>query len=264
MSTRLRLDLAYDGTEFHGWARQTGLRTVQGELEAALSRVVRRPVPVTVAGRTDAGVHARGQVAHLELEEPELEAVTVRRLNAVLPEDLRVLAVAAAEPGFDARFGALWRRYCYRIADHPAVQDPLERRYTWWTPPLEIEPMAASAVTLLGEHDFRAYCIPRPGASTVRTLQELEVKRVSPGRVEIWVQADAFCHRMVRFLVGALTMVGRGRRPQAWPGQILAAGERESAVQVAPARGLTLEQVAYPKGSAALQIQAQNARVYRG
>ncbi|MDR3107600.1 MAG: tRNA pseudouridine synthase A, partial [Bifidobacteriaceae bacterium] len=212
MSSRIRLDLAYDGAGFHGWAQQVGLRTVQGEVESALARIVRRPVALTVAGRTDTGVHARGQVAHLDLSEAELTrlagrsgtAPTVdalaRRLNAVLPGDVRVLVASAVGDGFDARFSALWRRYRYRIADQTSLQDPLERGFTWWTRPLEEAAMAAAAGPLLGEHDFAPYCVPREGASSVRTLLALDVERVGPGRIDLWAQADAFCHHMVRFL----------------------------------------------------------------
>lgn len=273
-SGRVRLELAYDGGGFHGWAAQPGLRTVQGELEAALERLIRRPVPVTVAGRTDAGVHARGQVVHVDLAQGELArlagraevsaAPLVRRLNAVLPNDVRVTGGEPVGDGFDARFAALWRRYRYRIADQPAAQDPIERGFTWWTRPLEAEAMARAAAPLLGEHDFAAFCVPRAGASTVRTLLELGVRRSGPGRVEFTVKADAFCHHMVRFLVGALAAVGAGRQGADWPERVLAGGERPPQVQLAPAHGLILEEVAYPVGDAAQAAQAARARVYRG
>jgi tRNA pseudouridine38-40 synthase len=264
--------LAYDGTGCHGWAIQPGLRTVEGEFSAALERIVRRPVGLSVAGRTDAGVHARGQVAHLDLSEPELLSLNgrqgsspnaetlVRRLNAVLPNDLRVLRGELVPESFDARFSALWRRYRYRVADQTVAQDPLRRTQTWWTRPLDVEAMSQAAEPLTGEHDFAAYCVPRQGASTVRTLYELRAERVGPGRIDVWAQAGAFCHHMVRFLVGALVTVGQGRRPPAWATQVLASGQRDGSVPLAPAHGLTLEQVAYPAGAAALAAQATKAR----
>ncbi|MDR0592866.1 MAG: tRNA pseudouridine(38-40) synthase TruA [Bifidobacteriaceae bacterium] len=272
MSVRVRLDLAYDGAGFHGWAAQTGQRTVQGELEAALARIIRRPAPVTVAGRTDAGVHALGQVAHLDLAVAEVARLAgrsdaglaveplARRLNAVLANDLRVIAATPVGEGFDARFSALWRRYRYRIADQAFAHDPLERGRTWWTRPLDAAAMAASAPPLLGEHDFAAFCVPRQGASTVRELMELEVQRIGPGRIDICVRADAFCHHMVRFLTGALAAVGAGRQDPAWPALVLASAHRPSQVQLAPAHGLTLEQVAYPPTDPLQAAQAHLSR----
>ncbi|MDR2377861.1 MAG: tRNA pseudouridine(38-40) synthase TruA, partial [Bifidobacteriaceae bacterium] len=272
---------AYDGAGFHGWAAQVGQRTVQGELERALERLIRRPVAVTVAGRTDAGVHARGQVAHLDLAESELSrlagrsdppaspdppagaAPLARRLNAVLADDVRVLGAALVGDGFDARFSALWRRYRYRVADRDAERDPLERGRTWWTRPLDSASMAAAAPPLLGEHDFAPFCVPRPGASTIRSLFELDVRRINPGRIDISVKADAFCHHMVRFIVGALAGVGAGRHGPDWPGQVLAGGRRPPEVQLAPAHGLTLEEVAYPSDDAAQAARAARARAHR-
>ncbi|MDR1189679.1 MAG: tRNA pseudouridine(38-40) synthase TruA [Bifidobacteriaceae bacterium] len=275
MTKRIRLDLAYDGAGFHGWAAQIGLRTAQGELEAALERLIRRPVAVTVAGRTDTGVNARGQVVHLDLADAEIARLAgrgdptalttplVRRLNAVLAPDLRVLAGSAVDHGFDARFSALWRRYRYRIADRTDRQDPLERGVTWWTRPLDAAAMGAATAPLLGEHDFAPYCVPREGASTVRTLLELDVQRIDPGRIDVWVKADAFCHHMVRFLVGALATVGAGRYDTDWPAQVLASGVRPPQVQLAPAHGLTLEEVAYPPDGPAQRDQARRARTHR-
>jgi tRNA pseudouridine38-40 synthase len=264
----VRLDLGYDGTEFHGWAAQPGLRTVEGTLGQALAKIIRRPVGLTVAGRTDAGVHARGQVAHLDLTEAELGRLTglealARRLNAVLPDDVRVWAASAPGAEFDARFSALWREYRYRIADQRAACDPLERAFTWWTAPLDAAAIAQAGRALVGEHDFTAFCVPRPGASNVREVLKLRVERVGPGRLEIWARADAFCHRMVRFTVGALVAVGRGRRPVRWVGEVLAARRRDSAVEAAPARGLTLERVAYPTNPADLAVRAAQTRSRR-
>jgi tRNA pseudouridine38-40 synthase len=262
---RLRIDLSYDGTDFHGWATQPGLRTVQGMLEAALATVLRLP-PVTLvcAGRTDTGVHARGQVVHLDLPEGSAyDEKLLRRLNGILPNDVRVTAVAPAAAGFDARFSAAWRRYAYRVADGPALADPLTRGHVlWWPRPLEVEAMAAASAPLLGLHDFAAFCKQREGATTVRTLLDLGWRRNADGLVVATVRADAFCHHMVRSLVGCLLAVGEGRRPVTWPAEVLAAAVRDPAVAVVAAHGLTLEEVAYPDG-AELAAQAERARVKR-
>ncbi len=272
---RLRLDLAYDGTDFHGWATQPSLRTVQGSLEAALAQVLRLPaVPVTCAGRTDTGVHARGQVVHLDVEPGVLAAVAgrsaepppqtlLRRLNGVLPDDVRVLRAAEAVPGFDARFSARWRRYAYRIADAPHLVDPLARRSVLaWPRTLDVDAMNAAAAGLTGEHDFAAYCKKRAGASTVRTLLELTWHRDAAGRAVATVRADAFCHHMVRALVGAMVAVGERRRPPEWPGGVLAGRVRDPGVTVVHAHGLTLEEVAYPPDDE-LDAQARRTRVFR-
>lgn len=253
---RLRIDLAYDGTEFSGWATQPNRRTVQGELEAALTRVARLDTParLTVAGRTDAGVHARGQVAHLDLDLARWERVRDSigdRLAGVLPADLRVWRVAPAPPGFDARFAALSRRYAYRVADGPYGVDPLRRWDTHWHDrPLDLDALNAASALLLGEHDFAAFCRRREGATTIRRLLRLAWERDAGGLAVATVEADAFCHSMVRALVGALLPVGDGRRPIQWPGEVLASAVRHSGVMVAPARGLTLEEVRYPDDAA--------------
>ncbi|WP_182114283.1 MULTISPECIES: tRNA pseudouridine(38-40) synthase TruA [unclassified Actinotalea] len=274
---RVRLDLAYDGTEFAGWATQPGLRTVQGTLEAALGTVLRCPPPrLTVAGRTDAGVHARGQVAHVDLDPAAWDAVRgrmtsepgealVRRLAGVLPPDVVVHRAAPAAPGFDARFSALHRRYAYRIADDPARVDPLRRHLVVrHRVALDAAAMQEAAAALVGRHDFAAFCRPREGATTIRTLQVLTVERPAHGPdvglVVVGVQADAFCHSMVRALVGALTAVGDGRRPADWPAGLLASGRREGVV--APAGGLCLEEVAYPP-DAELAARAARTRARR-
>jgi len=272
---RLRLDLAYDGTDFHGWATQPGLRTVQGTLEAALAQVLRLPAaPVTCAGRTDTGVHARGQVVHLDLEQaalvasagrstqPPVEAL-LRRLNGILPADVRVHRASEAPAGFDARFSAVWRRYAYRIADAPELVDPLVRRSVLaWPRPLDLDAMNQAAATLTGEHDFAAYCKKREGATTIRTLHELAWRRDERGRAVATVRADAFCHNMVRSLVGAMVAVGEHRREPSWAYDVLRAGLRDAGVTVVHAHGLTLEEVAYPP-DAELAAQAQAARVVR-
>ena len=257
---RIRLDLSYDGTGFAGWAGQPALRTIQGTVEAALGTVLRCPPPrLTVAGRTDAGVHARGQVAHLDLDPETWTAVqgrmtgpgeaVVRRMAGVLPRDVVVRRAVLAPEGFDARFGALFRRYAYRLADDPLHVDPLRRHeVVRHGLPLDVAAMERSAAMMIGRHDFAAYCRPREGATTIRTLEDLHVLRPTDGPdaglVVAVVQADAFCHSMVRSLVGALLAVGEGRRREDWPAELLAGTDRQAVV--AHAHGLTLEHVAYP------------------
>ncbi len=264
---RLRIDLAYDGTGFRGWAAQPGLRTVQGELTAALSTVLRRQdVAVVCAGRTDAGVHARGQVVHTDLPNGVPDKLA-RRLNGVLPPDVRVRRVAEAAPGFDARFGALWRRYAYRVADSVEVVDPLTRAHVLaWPRPLDLALMNDASALLVGQHDFAAFCKQREGATTIRTLLELSWERDEAGVAVGTVKADAFCHSMVRALVGCLLAVGEGRRPAAWVGEVLRAGRREGAAAVVHAHGLTLEEVAYPADDelAARAVQTMAKRVAAG
>ena len=245
---RLRIDLSYDGTDFRGWATQPGLRTVQGELTGALATILRTPeVAVVCAGRTDSGVHARGQVVHTDVPDTTEPADLARRLNGVLPADVRVRRVVEAPPGFDARFGALWRRYAYRVADRVDLLDPLTRAHVLtWARPLDLDLMNQASTLLLGRHDFAAFCKQREGATTIRTLLDLEWGRDDAGVVVGTVRADAFCHSMVRALVGCLLAVGDGRRPPQWVGEVLQAGRREGAAAVVHAHGLTLEEVAYP------------------
>lgn len=250
--TRLRLDIGYDGAEFAGWARQPDQRTVQGVIEEALGRILRLdPAPgLTVAGRTDSGVHARGQVAHVVVPASAYALVAdtlPRRLAGLLPPDVRVRRVGVAPEGFDARFSALSRRYAYRVCDDPVGVDPLERHRVLSHPrPLDLDRMNAAAATLLGEHDFAAYCRRREGATTIRRLLRCEWERVERRVAVVTVEADAFCHSMVRALVGALLAVGDGRKPVDWPAQVLGRGLRDPAVHVAPAYGLCLEEVRYP------------------
>ena len=286
---RVRLAISYDGTAFSGWAVQPDLRTVQGVVEQALGTVLRLhgEVRLTVAGRTDAGVHARGQVAHVDVPQRAWRDVVgrsdrspaealVARLAGVLgrggaprgASDVVVHEAAEAPPGFDARFSAVWRRYRYRIADGDTRRDPLRRHdVLWHTAPLDVEAMDTAAGWLCGEYDFAAYCKPREGATTIRTLQMMRWRRVPEaerdgGLVVADVRADAFCHSMVRALVGASLAVGEGRRPVSWPAEVLAAGLRDPAVGVAPAHGLTLEEVGYPPDAdlAARARQARNVR----
>jgi tRNA pseudouridine38-40 synthase len=262
----VRLDIAYDGSGFSGWARQSGLRTVQGELEGRLAELFHRTgatPALTVAGRTDVGVHATGQVAHVDLGPDELAvldrvrgdaptrgaASLARRLNGIAGpvSDVVVTASAAAPVGFDARFAALWRRYAYRVADARAWHDPRARAYTLWHPrDLDEQAMDAAAGSLLGLHDFAAFCRPREGATTIRTLQEFSWRRDADGVLVAEVRADAFCHSMVRALVGACIAAGEGRLGDGAAAALRDAGARTSAFKVVPARGLTLVEVGYP------------------
>jgi len=249
---RVRIDLSYDGTGFSGWAAQPGRRTVEGVLSETLGHVLRLPEAprLTVAGRTDTGVHARGQVAHADLPDTAWAAAAdaaTRRLSRALPPDIRARSVTPAPAGFDARFSALWRRYSYRVCDDPAAADPLRRHETLWYPRgLDLAAMNAAAAALAGEHDFAAFCRRREGATTVRALRRLDWERDTEGVAVACVVADAFCHNMVRALVGALLAVGDGSRPRSWPAAVLAAAVRDPAVRVVPPHGLCLEEVRYP------------------
>lgn len=264
--TRYRIDLGYDGAGFHGWAAQTGLRTVQGELEAWIARVLRLPTSptLTCAGRTDAGVHARGQVAHLDLELPDPAAVAVeleRRLRRALPDDLAVYRVSLAPPGFDARFSAIWRRYAYRLSDQ--VMDPLLRHTTTRIRgTVDLELLNQAAQLLLGLHDFAAFCRARPGATTIRQLNHLRADRLADGRIEVGLQADAFCHSMVRSVVGALSEVATGRRTLEWLAGLVDTNHRSAEVPVLAAHGLVLEEVGYPEPDQ-LAARAAQARARR-
>ncbi|MFP3988505.1 tRNA pseudouridine(38-40) synthase TruA [Streptomyces sp. E11-3] len=270
---RVRLDLSYDGKDFSGWAKQRqGQRTVQQEIEDALRTVTRsqETYELTVAGRTDSGVHARGQVAHVDLPD-ELWAEhgdkLLRRLAGRLPHDVRIWRLSEAPSGFNARFSAIWRRYAYRVTDHPGGVDPLLRSHVLWHDwALDVDAMNAAAEKLLGEHDFAAYCKKREGATTIRTLQQLSWERGADGILTATVRADAFCHNMVRSLVGAMLFVGDGHRPVEWPAKVLAAGVRDSAVHVVRPHGLTLEEVGYPADEllAARNLEARNRRTLPG
>ncbi len=273
LPVRLRLDLAYDGSFFHGWARQPGLRTVQGTVEAALETVLRRPVPLTVAGRTDAGVHAAAQVAHFDVDNHESQQLTVRRLQSLInreyaqlwrkevistnlsrteagagTSDITLVSLTAVTNEFDARFSAVGRGYVYTVADGRAKANPLARMHRWEVGyDLNEAAMAEAAQHLVGEWDFLSFCRPREGATTIRTLRELSVGRTAPDRpIRFTLEADAFCHSMVRTLVGALVEVGRGQRTPDWARNLVKNPSREWGVPVAPARGLVLEFVEYP------------------
>ena len=249
---RLRLDVSYDGTGFSGWAVQPGRRTVAGVLLAALARLIgaATPVGLTVAGRTDAGVHATGQVAHVDLPEPAWAALgdsLVRRLAALMPPDVRVRAVTPVPAAFDARFSATFRRYEYRVCDAAWGPEPLRRHDTLgWPRALDLDRLSAAAAGLVGEHDFAAFCKRKEHATTIRAITRLDWRRDPDGVCVATVQADAFCQAMVRSLVGAMLTAGDGRRDPAWPGTLLTLRERSSSVTVASAHGLTLVAVGYP------------------
>jgi tRNA pseudouridine38-40 synthase len=267
---RLRLDIAYDGTEFAGWAVQAGQRTVAGILDEALTTVFRTPVQLRAAGRTDTGVHATAQVAHVDVpadaiphayprgkKDPDARSNVaaeaapefmplVRRLSRLLPPDVRVTDIVRAPAGFDARFSALRRHYEYRLSTAPYGVDPQDARYvTAWPRPLDVEAMTVASRELIGLHDFAAFCRYREGATTIRDLQRLDWSK-SGDLVTAHVTADAFCWSMVRSLVGALLAVGEGRREPAWCAGLLDASRRSSDFAAAPPRGLTLVGVDYP------------------
>ncbi|MFJ3956193.1 tRNA pseudouridine(38-40) synthase TruA [Arthrobacter sp. NPDC090010] len=278
---RIRMDLAYDGAPFHGWAVQPGLRTVQGAVEEALELILRRPLRLTVAGRTDAGVHSRGQVVHWDSTAEEWErlgrgdtaqaaSALGRRLQGALARVLGndagavvVHRVVVAAAGFDARFSALWRRYSYRIADDARLHDPLSRALTLWhKKPLDVEAMNRGAALLLGLNDFRSYCKPREGATTTRELQRFDFERGPEGVITAHVQADAFCHNMVRALIGATLRVGEGTEPPPWLWERLEARQRDARSVLAPAHPLVLEHVAYPEDDQLL-ARAEQTRALR-
>jgi tRNA pseudouridine38-40 synthase len=257
---RLRLDIAYDGTGFAGWAAQTGQRTVAGVLGDALSTVFRTSIQLRAAGRTDTGVHATGQVGHADVPTDALGHAfprtthagdseflpLVRRLARFLPEDVRVLDISRAAAGFDARFSALRRHYVYRLSTAPYGVQPRESRFvTAWPRPLDVDAMAAASRTLVGLHDFAAFCRHREGATTIRELQRLDWSR-DGDQITAYVTADAFCWSMVRSLVGALLAVAERRREPDWCARLLTSTRRSSDFAAAPARGLTLVAVDYP------------------
>ena len=299
---RLRLDISYDGTDFSGWAVQPGRRTGAGVLTDALRTLLRQDPRLVVAGRTDAGVHATGQVAHVDVALERLAGLTPRhltgddgfgptdapvqstavdvrdmsgqalaaaclglerRLAGLIPLDVRVRSARPAAPGFDARFSAVSRSYSYRIGTADWGVEPADRRFVLaLRRPLDAEAMARSAVALIGLHDFAAYCKPREGATTIRDLRRLDVRKVGD-EVLVDVTADAFCHSMVRSLVGALIAVGQHRGDPDAPAALLAAGRRTADIHVAPAHGLTLVGVAYPADTE-LARRAEQTRALRG
>lgn len=254
---RVRLDIAYDGTDFVGWARQPQLRTVQGVLEDALSVILRQQVRLTVAGRTDAGVHAEGQVAHCDIAAAPDGPGLVRRLARFLPTDVRVKHISVVPTEFDARFSALRRHYTYRLTTAPYGADPLWARWVVPAPgTLDVATMREASQSLVGLHDFAAFCRQRPGSTTIRELQRFDWVSKGP-LLMAHLSADAFCWSMVRGLVGALLAVGAGRRSVGWPEELLQHRTRCSAITVAPARGLSLAGVDYPPDA---DLAARNAR----
>ncbi len=276
---RIRLDIAYDGTHFRGWAKQPTLRTVQGTLEEALARIVGSDVQLVVAGRTDAGVHAAGQVAHVDLDDAQWSRVETRhghaaqdpagslarRMRGVLGAypDVVVTRTSLAPDGFDARFSAVWRRYRYRLADASAGYDPMRRHdTTTHRGELDVTAMDAAARTLIGLHDFAAYCKPREEATTIRTLLDYGWTRDADGVLVAEVKADAFCHSMVRALVGACAAVGEGRLDVEDLAVLRDALVRTSEFKVLAARGLTLTEVGYPADEL-LSARAEQTRARR-
>lgn len=258
-TSRIRIDLAYDGTPYHGWAKQPTLATVQGVVEEALAMIFRQDLPVTVAGRTDAGVHATRQVIHCDVPTDRWHALVgqqvqrkpaealVSKLNGILGKQrgaIHVLDAQLAPAGFDARFSPLHRTYRYRIVH--GTPNPLTRYFTYQhRKPLDVALMQAEIQDLHGLYDFGSFCKPRPGATTIRTLLGFELE-THDNSVHVLLCADAFCHHMVRALVGALLQVGDGTRPSGWLRNRLAEPVRDSNMMLAPAHGLTLEHVEYP------------------
>lgn len=269
--SRFRLDLSYDGTDFAGWAKQPGLRTVQAVVIRALETVFgpsENDFGLRVAGRTDAGVHATAQVCHLNLSDAQLRRLgrsplSVRRFNSLLPRDVRVRAFAPAPAGFDARFSATYRRYHYLIADNLAVPNPLHGRYQLeLESDLDLDAMRQAGSDLLGLRDFGAFCRPRAGSTTIRELRELQIERLVDQSIRIEVEADAFCHNMVRSIVGALIRVGQGRVSREELQQITLDARRSSRFKVVEPQGLTLVAVGYPADSE-LATQAEKTRSLR-
>lgn len=243
---RYALGVEYDGTAFLGWQTQADGRSVQATLEAALSAVAVEAVAATAAGRTDAGVHATGQVVHFDTASPRPARAWVLGVNSHLPEDVAVRWVAPVPSAFHARFSATGRAYRYLVCERgsrPAVG----RRHAAWTHrPLDVAAMQAAADPLLGEHDFSAFRAAECQArSPVRTLRRLTIRRRGE-LIEFTVEANAYLHHMVRNLVGSLLVVGRGEAAREWPREVLAGRDRRRAGPTAPARGLTLTGVAYP------------------
>jgi tRNA pseudouridine38-40 synthase len=261
-AVRVRLDVSYDGTDFIGWARQPGLRTVQGVLEESLATVLREPIQLTVAGRTDAGVHAEGQVAHFDATTPIDGPKLVHRMARFLPKDVRITGVGLAPPDFDARFSAIRRHYVYRLTTAPYGAAPLQARSVVpCRSDVDLAAMREASRKLLGLHDFAAFCRRRDGATTVRELQRFDWERAGD-LLTAHVSADAFCWSMVRSLIGAVLAVGERRRAPDWAAGLLHERERSSSVTVAPAHGLSLIAVDYPDDEdlAARNVQTREMR----
>lgn len=261
---RFKLDFAYDGTDFIGWAKQPGKRSIEGAILGALLLIFgesQNTFSLTVAGRTDAGVHARHQVAHFDLTPRQIkrmgryaapgivEGAIRDRMNSILDDDIRIFGCTFAPAYFNARYGAIYRRYRYRIADGVSVKDPVEARNTLWTrKPLDLVEMQATALSLYGLHDFGAFCKPREFGTTIRELREVKIARRTDENqvVEIELTADAFCHNMVRSVVGALVAVGEGRATRQDVVDRLKSTSRIGSYKVVNPRGLTLLEIGYP------------------
>lgn len=251
---RLRLDLSYDGTNFSGWGRQPDRRTVQQTVEEAISTVAQHKAETIVAGRTDAGVHATGQVIHVDLPESLELTDLAYKLNRILDEDIRINNIEIAPAAFHARFSALRRYYEYRILDENKVIPPLARFNTEsWYRPLDVDVMNNASALLLGTHNYAAFCKFREGATTIRTLETFQWRRDREGYLVGDVVADAFCYSMVRNLVGAIVCVADGRKDASWITTLLEDKERVSDSLVFPGRGLTLYKVDYPDAAELLE-----------
>ena len=244
---KIALGVEYNGAAFHGWqAQQPGVRTVQGELQAALSKVANHPVKVTCAGRTDTGVHALGQVVHFESEAQRGERNWLLGCNVNLPDDVAVTWVKPVADDFDARFSARSRRYRYFILNRPARSAVLAGRVTWSHYPLDAQRMHSAAQDLLGEHDFSSYrAVACQAHSPVRTLHRLAVKRIDDF-VVLELHANAFLHHMVRNIAGVLMAIGQGEQPISWAKTVLEHRDRTKGGVTAPPQGLYFEQVEYP------------------
>ena len=255
---RLRLDLSYDGTNFSGWAVQPDRRTVQQVIEDAISTVAQAKAETIVAGRTDAGVHATGQVIHVDLPESLELSDLAYKLNRILDEDIRINQISIAPPAFHARFSALRRYYEYRILDENKVIPPLARFNTEsWYRPLDLDVMNQASALLLGTHNYAAFCKFREGATTIRTLETFSWRRDRDGYLIGDVVADAFCYSMVRNLVGAIVCVADGRKDVSWITTLLEDKERVSDSLVFAARGLSLYKVDYPTDAELLERAAK-------
>lgn len=269
--TRFRIDFAYDGTDFFGWAKQPGLRTVQGELLKALTVIFGPSADdfgMRVAGRTDAGVHAGYQVCHVDLTSEQMARLgrapfSATRLDGLLPEEIAIFNISPAPAGFDARFSAIGRTYHYGIADASCRPNPRQSRYVLSLQAhLDTELMARAGKALAGLRDFGAFCKPREGATTIRELRRLEVEREPDGRILVTLSADAFCHNMVRSIVGALIAVGAGKLSIEELAEITKKAKRTSRFKVVDPRGLSLDGVDYPRDDQ-LAAQAEKAKNLR-
>ena len=255
---RLRLDISYDGTNFSGWGIQPDRRTVQQSVEDAISTVAQAKAETIVAGRTDAGVHATGQVIHVDLPESLELTDLAYKLNRILDQDIRINQITIAPQAFHARFSALRRYYEYRILDENKVIPPLARFNTEsWYRPLDVDVMNQASALLLGTHDYAAFCKFREGATTIRTLETYSWRRDNQGVLIADVVADAFCYSMVRNLVGAIVCVADGRKDASWISTLLENKERVSDSLVFPARGLSLYKVDYPDDAELLERAAK-------